>query len=176
MTPSEFVNRYGGMAQNASNKTGVPAILILAQAALESAWGKSAVENNFFGIKADKVWLENGGKYHLSNTHETINGKSIFFTEKNDPDGKYRKFRSYANAEESFSDWGRFLKGNPKRYGKVLASTSAVEAAKSMSSSGYATAKNYGDSLISVMGSISPNSIPASILQEARKRLKMGKY
>lgn len=170
MTPAAFSAAYSQAAQNVANKTGVPALLILAQAALESGWGSAAVGNNFFGIKADSAWLANGGKYHLSNTHETINGKSILFTEKNDPDGKYRKFRSYDSAEESFADWARFISGNPGRYGKVLSAPDSIEAAKALQNAGYATAETYADSLIVTMHSISPSSIPTSIYLESYAR------
>ena len=170
MTPTQFSATYYPAAQAVAASTGVPSLLILAQAALESGWGKSAVGNNFFGIKADTAWLANGGAYHLSNTHETINGVSILFTEKNDPTGKYRKFRSYNSAQESFADWAKFISGNPKRYGKVLSAPDSIEAAKALQEAGYATAATYADSLIVTMHSISPASIPTAVYLESYAR------
>jgi flagellum-specific peptidoglycan hydrolase FlgJ len=49
--PKEFVGTYYPFAKNAELKTGINAVAILAQAALESGWGKFAPNNMFFGIK-----------------------------------------------------------------------------------------------------------------------------
>src|SRR5688572_25573652 len=51
MKPAEFVSTYLPFARETETKTGISAIAILAQAALESAWGKVAPGNMFFGIK-----------------------------------------------------------------------------------------------------------------------------
>jgi len=58
-----FVGRMGASALRASAATGVPAPLILAQAALESGWGRREIvgddgvrSHNLFGIKAGKGW------------------------------------------------------------------------------------------------------------------------
>lgn len=46
-----FVSKYIKYAMAAEEKTRVPHIAILAQAALESGWGQLAIGNNLFGIK-----------------------------------------------------------------------------------------------------------------------------
>ena len=51
MTPQQFVNTYLPFARLTEKKTGISAIAILAQAALESSWGERAVGNALFGIK-----------------------------------------------------------------------------------------------------------------------------
>jgi len=51
MAPKEFVVKYYPFALEAEKETFVPAIAIMAQAALESGWGKYAIGNNIFGIK-----------------------------------------------------------------------------------------------------------------------------
>ena len=51
MTPKKFVYKYYPFALEAEKDTGIPAIAIMAQAALESGWGKRAIGNNIFGIK-----------------------------------------------------------------------------------------------------------------------------
>lgn len=51
MTPSEFVKTYYKYAKQTQDKTGIDARFILAQAALETGWGKSVPGNMFFGIK-----------------------------------------------------------------------------------------------------------------------------
>jgi flagellum-specific peptidoglycan hydrolase FlgJ len=55
MTRSEFLRQAMAAAKAASAKSGFPAGITVAQAALESAWGQSKLSreaNNYFGIKA----------------------------------------------------------------------------------------------------------------------------
>ena len=50
-TPQKFINAYKDFAFDVERETGIPAIAILAQAALESGWGKKSIGNNIFGVK-----------------------------------------------------------------------------------------------------------------------------
>jgi flagellum-specific peptidoglycan hydrolase FlgJ len=55
MTKEEFLQQASAAAQATSKTSGLPAGITIAQAALESAWGKSQLSrkaNNYFGIKA----------------------------------------------------------------------------------------------------------------------------
>ena len=54
MTPTEFVRKYYPFAKEVEKETGIPAIAIMAQAALESGWGRSAIGNNIWGVKYRK--------------------------------------------------------------------------------------------------------------------------
>lgn len=50
-----FINRLAPHAQASQRRTGIPASVTMAQAILESGWGRSGLAkeaNNFFGIKA----------------------------------------------------------------------------------------------------------------------------
>src|ERR1039458_8041620 len=102
MTVNDFANTYGVYAKNSEAQTNVPFLATLAQAALESAWGKHAPGNNFFGIKADSSWT---GDTQTLNTHEVINGVSTPTT---------ALFRKYATPEDSFIDHGNFLQQNSR--------------------------------------------------------------
>ena len=53
MTPTDFVKTYYPFALQTEKKTGISGRFILAQAALESGWGKSIPGNMFFGVKAN---------------------------------------------------------------------------------------------------------------------------
>lgn len=55
-TPTDFIKKYYKYAIASQSLTGVPWQLTLAQAGLESMWGKAAFGNNFFGIKAGSSW------------------------------------------------------------------------------------------------------------------------
>ena len=54
-----FKEKYLPYALESERKTGISAVFILAQAALETGWGKYAPGNMFFGVKASKNTPEN---------------------------------------------------------------------------------------------------------------------
>ncbi|WP_447741793.1 flagellar assembly peptidoglycan hydrolase FlgJ [Variovorax boronicumulans] len=140
-----FVDRMGASAQAASAASGVPAPLILAQAALESGWGKREIRAddgtqsfNLFGIKADKGWK---GATVETTTTEYIDGE---------PQKVRAKFRAYASYEEAFTDYARFITRNP-RYANVLATADPAQAAHGLQRAGYATDPRYGEKLVRIM-------------------------
>lgn len=141
----EFVGRMGASAQAASKASGVPAPLILAQAALESGWGKREIRAddgtqsfNLFGIKADKGWK---GATVETTTTEYVDGE---------PQKVRAKFRAYGSYEEAFTDYARFITRNP-RYANVLATDDPAEAAHGLQRAGYATDPRYGEKLVRIM-------------------------
>lgn len=140
-----FVSRIGRAAHAASEASGVPAVLIMAQAALESGWGRREIRGsdgaqsfNLFGIKADRSWR---GPVAEASTTEYVGGVVQRVT---------AKFRAYASYEEAFADYARFLKGNP-RYAGVLSARDPAEAARGLHRAGYATDPDYADKLVRVM-------------------------
>ncbi|WP_404298400.1 flagellar assembly peptidoglycan hydrolase FlgJ [Halomonas sp.] len=144
-----FVDKLEGPARAASRQTGVPAELILAQAALETGWGRHEIatadgrnSHNLFGIKAGSRWQ--GSTTEVA-THEYLNGQR---TRVNDT------FRVYGSFEESFTDYARLISDNP-RYAGVVTAGSAEQAARSLQAGGYATDPAYADKLIAVMGTLS---------------------
>jgi flagellar protein FlgJ len=141
----DFVNRMGASAQTASAASGVPAPLILAQAALESGWGKREIRAddgtqsfNLFGIKADKGWK---GAVVETTTTEYVDGE---------PQRVRAKFRAYASYDEAFTDYAKFITRNP-RYANVLATDDPAEAAHGLQRAGYATDPEYGSKLVRIM-------------------------
>uniref|UniRef100_UPI00334031AA flagellar assembly peptidoglycan hydrolase FlgJ n=1 Tax=Castellaniella defragrans TaxID=75697 RepID=UPI00334031AA len=142
----EFVDRMAAAADYASAQSGVPARLILSQAALESGWGQREIlradgrsSHNLFGIKATGGWK----------------GDVVYATTTEYEDGVARKvdepFRAYESYAESFADYARLL-GRSERYREVLSAPSAEEAARRVQAAGYATDPSYADKLISIMG------------------------
>ncbi len=145
----QFVSRMLPAAQRASQASGVPAQLIMAQAALESGWGKREIRAedgktsfNVFGIKADKSWK---GPVVQATTTEYVNGTA---------QKVQARFRAYGSYEESFADYARFLTSNP-RYANVLATPNPAEAAHGLQRAGYATDPNYGGKLVRIMEQMS---------------------
>jgi flagellar protein FlgJ len=140
-----FVSRLLPAAQRASEASGVPAQLIMAQAALESGWGKREIRMedgstsfNVFGIKADKSWK---GPVAESATTEFVNGA---------PQKTRAAFRAYGSYDEAFADYAKFLSGNP-RYSGVVATRDPAEAAHGLQRAGYATDPEYGGKLVRIM-------------------------
>ena len=160
MTPKEFVKKYKPFALETERKTGISHLFILAQAGLESAWGKSPIGNNFFGIKVPKSLVSSipKEKKQLLRTTEVLsspNEKSKFpevisITKRTD--GKYLYivrdwFMKYATPEECFTDHANFFFRN-KRYAKALeVKADPYKFAEEVAKAGYATAPNYAEIL-----------------------------
>lgn len=145
-----FVGRLAGPAQAASRTTGVPAELILAQAALETGWGRHEIatndgrnSHNLFGIKAGNHWQ---GPTAEITTHEYRDGRRTAMTD---------SFRVYDSFEAAFTDYARLIGDNP-RYARVSAAPDAAQAAHELQAGGYATDPAYADKLIAVMDSLGP--------------------
>ncbi|WP_020203982.1 MULTISPECIES: flagellar assembly peptidoglycan hydrolase FlgJ [Cupriavidus] len=142
---SAFVSRMAGPAMSAARATGVPAKLILGQAALESGWGRREIAHpdgsttfNVFGVKAGAGWK---GPVAEITTTEYVDGQ---------PQKVRARFRAYGSYDEAFADYGRLLSNNP-RYAEVLAAGSADEAARGLQRAGYATDPAYGEKLVRIM-------------------------
>ena len=136
MNPSSFYNTYLPLAQDVSRRTGLDPRLVLAQAALESGWGKGAAGGNFFGIKS----------------HGRPNGQTLVTTEYQG--GQYvpqeASFRTYDRPEQSFYDYGSFILDNP-RYRAVMDAGSLQDQIAAMGASGYATDPEYSRKLSGIV-------------------------
>lgn len=111
--------------------------LTIAQAILETGWGKSSLGNNLFGIKADKNWT---GRKQLSKTTEYVGGKLINVD---------AWFRDYDSIYESLEDRYKFLQA--KRYSKVVGETNYKKASEEIYKAGYATDPLYSTKLIQII-------------------------
>ncbi len=133
----EFQARLMPYAQQASQATGIPALFMLGQAALESGWGKRELRGpdgspsyNLFGVKAGANWK---GPVVESITTEYVNGVARKSVE---------KFRAYSSYADAFGDYASLLRNNP-RYAQVLAQAvqglDAESFAQGLQQAGYAT-------------------------------------
>jgi peptidoglycan hydrolase FlgJ len=143
-----FVDKMRIPAEQASRSTGVPAHLILGQAALESGWGKRQIKmvdgsdsHNLFGIKAGKDWNGKVAEVTTTEYHNGVASKQV------------ERFRAYGSDTESFQDYARLLSDNP-RYDGVMGQGDAKGFAQALQQAGYATDPNYADKLAGVIGSI----------------------
>lgn len=145
-TQQDFVNRMLPHALQASRASGVPAHLMMGQAALESGWGKREIVNadgsnsyNLFGIKATGGWK---GKVAEVTTTEYVNGV---------PHKQVEKFRAYDSYAEAFRDYAAMMGGNPRYAGVMRQGGDALGMAQALQQSGYATDPRYADKLVSVI-------------------------
>lgn len=145
-SPEEFVSRLRPAAESAAQRLGVESDVLLAQAALETGWGRKIPQaedgsssHNLFGIKADSGW---SGDRVTVGTLEYRDGVA---------QRENASFRSYDSWEESFSDYVGFLNDNP-RYAPALNSGGDADAFLSqLQQSGYATDPVYADKIRGVM-------------------------
>lgn len=137
----DFINRIWPDAVEVSRTTGIPATFLIAQAALETGWGKAEPRSadgrrsfNLFGIKAGKGW---SGATVDAATTEVVDG----VVQK-----QVERFRAYGSYAEAFQDYSRLLAGNP-RYAAVLGSRDGESFARGLQQAGYATDPAYADKL-----------------------------
>jgi len=134
----EFLEAMTPVAKEVAEDLGISHKIVLAQAALESSWGKAARGNNLMGIKSHG---EKGGVDVV--THEVVNGKKVKITD---------SFRQYDTPEDSIRGYGSFLKAN-SRYRHFLRAGSENEDAQlsALQTSGYATDPMYAQKLKNIM-------------------------
>lgn len=144
-TPQEFIDAVLPHAEKAARELGIPARVLVAQAALETGWGKHQIRHadgkasfNLFGIKADKSW--DGDKVRTM-THEYEGGRM----QRQDA-----KFRAYGSIAESFDDYARFLKSNPRYEQALRHQGSAHQFATGLQKAGYATDPSYAQKIMRI--------------------------
>ena len=158
MTPEQFYAQYLPYAQSVSQRTGLDPRLVLAQSALETGYGKSAPNMNFFGIKSHG---RKGGS--TLGTQEFEGGRMV---------QQPASFRGYETPEQSFTDYADFITSNP-RYKGVLEADGLEAQIAAMAKSGYATDPDYGSKLASIASRFDPNS-PKVIAAETMGLLGKG--
>lgn len=153
-----FVSVVYPVAQMVEKNTGIPAILITAQAALESGWGAKAKGNNLFGIKAGKGWAGETIKI-LTTEYGTRPNVPAANIVSSTPTAKGTKwtiwdnFRKYNSIADSIADHANFLRSNT-RYAAALKTTNPATVAKEIAKAGYSTAPDYYNMLLTMMNSV----------------------
>ena len=139
-----FIERVGALAAADMRASGVLASLTIAQAILESGWGKSGLTvkaNALFGIKAGRSWK---GKVYSAKTQECYDG--VTFTTVT------ALFRAYDSWAESVADHSALLTG-AARYKAVIGERDYKTACRAIKAAGYATDPKYPDKLIQIIES-----------------------
>ncbi|HDS1182433.1 TPA: flagellar assembly peptidoglycan hydrolase FlgJ, partial [Stenotrophomonas maltophilia] len=145
-TPEGFVASIWQHAQSAAKELGVDARALVAQAALETGWGKRHIKHadgstshNLFGIKANG-W---NGQRAVAGTHEYVDG-----VRRNET----ASFRAYSSPAESFADYVRLLKTSPRYQQALQAGTDVQGFARGLQRAGYATDPRYAAKIAAIAG------------------------
>jgi hypothetical protein len=139
-----FIDATARAARLGAAQTGVPASVTVAQAILESDWGRSALAqdaNNYFGIKAvgrlgtdGVVWMSTGEFDDAGQAYQTVSA-----------------FRAYKSLADSVVDHDNLLRTGSRYAAAMQASTDPKEFAEQLSEAGYATDPDYADKLVALM-------------------------
>jgi flagellar protein FlgJ len=134
----EFVNTMLPMAKEAADRIGVDPRYLVAQAALETGWGKSVMRqqdgsssHNLFGIKAGSSWSGNSAR---AITSEFRNGAMVKET---------AEFRSYDSYKDSFHDLVTLLQTNNRYQDVVKSADNPEQFVRELQKAGYATDPDY---------------------------------
>ncbi|MGH8383896.1 MAG: flagellar assembly peptidoglycan hydrolase FlgJ [Pseudomonas sp.] len=138
----EFVNTMLPMAKEAADRIGVDPRYLVAQAALETGWGKSVMRaqdgsssHNLFGIKASSNWQGNSAR---AITSEFRNGEMVKET---------AEFRSYDSYKDSFHDLVTLLQSNNRYQDVVKSADNPEQFVRELQKAGYATDPNYASKI-----------------------------
>ena len=153
-TAESFARDVWPHALRVAKRLNIAPVAVLAQAALETGWGKHVMSgrdgtfsNNLFGIKASGDW---DGNSVARRTIEYADGIARH---------EVAKFRAYDDVAESFDDYADFLATRP-RYAAVLESGSDIEGfANAIADSGYATDPAYAEKISRVANSETMNRV-----------------
>jgi flagellar protein FlgJ len=141
-SPQEFVNAIWPIAQKIATVMSVEPKAIIAQAALETGWGKHIIHqqdgknsHNLFGIKADRRW---DGDVAKVSTLEYKNGLAK---------KEVAPFRVYDSYESSLKDYANFIKDS-SRYKEAVQQGANVQGySEGLQKGGYATDPNYANKI-----------------------------
>jgi peptidoglycan hydrolase FlgJ len=139
----DFVQKLYPYAAQAAKELGVEPKVLLAQAALETGWGRSVIKNsdgsssfNLFNIKASKSW---GGDQARVSTLEYHNGVAR---------KEQAGFRSYSSYQESFRDYVDFIKDNPRYHNALQHVGNSERYLHELQRAGYATDPSYAHKIM----------------------------
>jgi len=162
----DFVRELWPHAQRAAHELGARPEALIAQAALETGWGKHMIRGtdgqnsfNLFGIKADARWQ---GERAVTETVEFRDG--LMRRER-------ATFRAYPSLADGFAGYADFLQANPRYRDALQAGADASGFVRALSEAGYATDPDYAQKINRIMNSESLLDTVSGLKQAAREPL-----
>jgi flagellar protein FlgJ len=150
-TQQNFIQGLLPQAQQAGQQLGVDPSNLIAQAALETNWGRSLPHdssghssNNLFGVKATGSW--DGASVQAVTGEAAADGTATSVV---------APFRSYADATQSFQDYVSLLRNNPRYAAALNTGGDARAFATGLQRGGYATDPDYVRKVSAVASNIS---------------------
>lgn len=142
-TQKEFIKKLWPAAKLAAKTIGTTPGILLAQAALETNWGKSILpqSNNLFNIKAGSTWSD---KTTTVASLEQRNG--VLVKEKSD-------FRSYDSYEQSFQDYAKLITQNDRYSQAVSQAQNPEQFTHALQKAGFATDEKYAHKIMQIFSS-----------------------
>jgi flagellar protein FlgJ len=142
---ADFVKAMWPAAKAAGDALGVDPRNIVAQAALETGWGRAVPADsagrtsfNLFGIKSGSQW-----------TGPSVGVRTLEYSG-GVPTARTDKFRAYSSTDDSFQDYVALLRGN-SRYSAALNTGSDTKAfATALQNGGYSTDPAYASKLAAI--------------------------
>lgn len=147
---SEFIDRAWKAVQSQPSLGGLFPSVIIAQAALESAWGQSRLAadyNNYFGVKASSTQYSPAWN---PKTSPSVNLDTLEYS--NGYNTENATWRVYKSLADSMRDRNALVSTNP-RYASALVADSPRKQVEAMKSGGYATDPKYVDKIMATIQS-----------------------
>jgi peptidoglycan hydrolase FlgJ len=145
-SPKAFLESLFPAVQKAAKQLGLDPKALLAQAAVETGWGKYMIHSgsgqnthNLFGIKADKNWQ---GNKAVVDSIEFEQG--IAKTSKS-------PFRAYDNFADALQDYVNFVQQSPRYETALKNSEQPEQYFNQLQQAGYATDPDYANKIMSVL-------------------------
>lgn len=141
MTNDQFIEKIGNASVKCYDQYKILPSLTIAQAILESNWGKSSLASkyyNFFGMKCGTSWK--GKSVRLKTKEEYTKGKITEI---------YDNFRVYGSFDDGIKGRMEFLQ--MKRYQNLKGITDIKKAVKTIVDDGYCTDKSYVDKIMNLV-------------------------
>lgn len=140
-----FIAKAAESAKASKKAYGVPRAVTIAQAILESGWGRSGLTTdyrNYFGIKCSAIVSPHQKGCATLYTYEYINGKKKKVSS---------RFRVYSSMEKSFLDHGRLLNYLDRYNAAFKYTNNPDQFIREVHKAGYATDPNYSTMVINLM-------------------------
>ncbi|KTD59920.1 flagellar assembly peptidoglycan hydrolase FlgJ [Legionella shakespearei] len=144
-TIDDFVKELWPKAKQAASMMGLDPKILMAQAALETGWGKfiakdadGSSSNNLFNIKSGSSDVSDSVKIK---TTEYIADTPVKMT---------ASFRKYPSVEQSFNDYVSLIKGSERYQGALASAGNPEQYVNELHKAGYATDPHYGSKILSI--------------------------
>jgi flagellar protein FlgJ len=157
-SPESFLEALWPSAEKAAAQLNLAPEALLAQAALETGWGRHVMarndggsSHNLFGVKTGRQW--DGDQVEVS-TLEYRDGVAL--TTRAD-------FRAYGSLDECFDDYVSFVRDNPRYADALAASGDAKAYFRELQKAGYATDPAYADKIARILDSDAMRAVRSKV-------------